>query len=242
MKVAFKLRDRLKEETEHSILNSAEGVFAEQGLQGAKMEAIAARAGVSVGTLYNYFRDRDSLLDALTDLRADSMVTNLSAAINGEGTFQEQLRRFVVAWFREFVEHGAFLSCLHQSEHMSTSLAARRESSARTFGRLREVGRDFFERGIATRTLRGYQPEMLASFLIGICKSTLIWQERDHGTLSHDIVAPYVDSVVEFFLNGASLTPTITPPPSTEATATQATVTKAPITAITVDPDNGDAS
>lgn len=39
-------------------------VFAEQGL-GAPLEAIAQRAGVSIGTLYNRFSSREQLIDAV---------------------------------------------------------------------------------------------------------------------------------------------------------------------------------
>ena len=66
MRAVSKLRDRLKETTEQSILAAAEEVFAETGLHGARMETIAQNAGVSVGTLYNYFNDR-----VLTPRRSD---------------------------------------------------------------------------------------------------------------------------------------------------------------------------
>jgi len=59
-----RLRDRLREEANRAILTAAEEVFSEEGL-GARMEQIAARAGVAVGTLYNHFQDRGALVNAL---------------------------------------------------------------------------------------------------------------------------------------------------------------------------------
>ena len=59
------LRERLKGETQRAILEAAEEAFGQSGLNGARMDDIAARAGVSVGTLYNHFSDRDALLKAL---------------------------------------------------------------------------------------------------------------------------------------------------------------------------------
>lgn len=57
---AARNRDRL--------LQEAAAVFAEQGLSGS-LEEIARRAGVSIGTLYNHFPNRDALIDALVPPR-----------------------------------------------------------------------------------------------------------------------------------------------------------------------------
>lgn len=46
------------------ILRGARGVLAEFGYGGASMSEIAARAGVSKGTLYNYFTDKEALFAA----------------------------------------------------------------------------------------------------------------------------------------------------------------------------------
>src|SRR6266508_4489678 len=67
-----RLRDRLREETTRGILGAAEEVFAAEGL-GARMERIAARAGVAVGTLYNHFQDRNALVAALVRSRREAV-------------------------------------------------------------------------------------------------------------------------------------------------------------------------
>jgi AcrR family transcriptional regulator len=43
------------------IMDQGEAAFLEQGFQGASMAEIAARAGCSKGTLYNYFESKDEL-------------------------------------------------------------------------------------------------------------------------------------------------------------------------------------
>lgn len=55
------------------MLVAAEEVFAESGLAKAHVEEIARRAGVSVGTLYNYYKDRDGLLAAVLASRIDEL-------------------------------------------------------------------------------------------------------------------------------------------------------------------------
>ena len=59
------MRDRVRADTRAALLRASEQVFAEKGIDGARIEDIAARAGVAVGTIYNYFGDSTELLDAL---------------------------------------------------------------------------------------------------------------------------------------------------------------------------------
>jgi len=47
------------------ILKAAERLFAEKGYENASIRDIAGVAGVADGTIYNYFENKDALLDAL---------------------------------------------------------------------------------------------------------------------------------------------------------------------------------
>ncbi|MBQ4491867.1 MAG: helix-turn-helix transcriptional regulator, partial [Deltaproteobacteria bacterium] len=48
-----------------SILEAALGLIAERGFHGTPAALIAERAGVGVGTIYRYFRDKDELIHAV---------------------------------------------------------------------------------------------------------------------------------------------------------------------------------
>ncbi len=56
---------RRKEARRPEILEAALAVFAEKGLSGARMEDIAARAGITKGTIYLYFPGKDAVFKAL---------------------------------------------------------------------------------------------------------------------------------------------------------------------------------
>jgi AcrR family transcriptional regulator len=55
--------------TRRGLLDGAARAFAEHGVRGTSMQAIAAAAGVAKGTLYNHFRTKDDVLAVL--LRAE---------------------------------------------------------------------------------------------------------------------------------------------------------------------------
>src|SRR5262245_18811860 len=48
-----------------AILDAALAVFAERGYEAARLDDVAAKAGVAKGTLYLYFKDKEALFEAL---------------------------------------------------------------------------------------------------------------------------------------------------------------------------------
>jgi AcrR family transcriptional regulator len=67
-------RDRQKRERERRIVKAAERLFARNGFAGVAMEDVAERAGLAVGTLYNYFPSKSGLLLAILRRETDSLL------------------------------------------------------------------------------------------------------------------------------------------------------------------------
>src|SRR5690242_388082 len=94
---AKRLRSQLREAVRAEILDAAEQLIAEHGLHGAPLAAIAKQAGVAVGTLYNYFADRDALIAALFEQRRSSLWPQIRAAVetNKHLAFEPRVRALV---------------------------------------------------------------------------------------------------------------------------------------------------
>jgi AcrR family transcriptional regulator len=75
------------------ILDAAREAFADEGLQ-VTLDAIAARAGVGVGTVYRRFPDKESLIDALFEERIAEVVTLAEQALAKEDAWAG-----FVCWF-----------------------------------------------------------------------------------------------------------------------------------------------
>src|SRR5580765_4951845 len=105
------LRARLRETVAQTILDAAEHVASEAGPAGASIQAIAQRASVSVGTIYNYFADRDELFAELLARRRAELLASLDATARqaAGGTFREQLDAFVRGVFVHFDARRTFL-------------------------------------------------------------------------------------------------------------------------------------
>jgi AcrR family transcriptional regulator len=60
-------RPDVSEERKAQILDTAEEVFASRGFEGANMDLIAERSGLSKGAVYWYFKKKDDIIGALLD-------------------------------------------------------------------------------------------------------------------------------------------------------------------------------
>lgn len=59
------LREQKKQRRNKRVLQAAMALFHEKGFAGTTMSAVAARADLAVGTLYNYYSSKDQLLIAV---------------------------------------------------------------------------------------------------------------------------------------------------------------------------------
>ena len=68
------LRAKQKAHRHDRILHAASRLFREHGYETVKMEAIAAAAEVSIGTIYNYYRNKGDLLVAIVSLEVEEVL------------------------------------------------------------------------------------------------------------------------------------------------------------------------
>src|SRR5258706_16088126 len=69
---------RRKDARPQEILEAALSVFAEKGFAAARMEQIAARAGVSKGTIYLYFNSKEAVFRALAHEMLGTEITRFA--------------------------------------------------------------------------------------------------------------------------------------------------------------------
>jgi AcrR family transcriptional regulator len=111
---AHSLRARFKATVTGAILDAAEELAAEVGVPGTNLQAVAKRAGVAVGTIYNHFEDRSELFAELFARRREELLETLDAAAKtasraGRVGFEAQLESYVRTVFAYFDTRRAFL-------------------------------------------------------------------------------------------------------------------------------------
>jgi AcrR family transcriptional regulator len=194
-----RLRERLREATRDAILAAAEQAFAADGPK-ARMESIAERAGIAVGTLYNHFEDREALWKALGRSRREALLARVDAALAASRArpFREALGAFVDALVAHWAEHRAFLTVLVQTE---PALPAGKERS--TAQEIAARAGVLVRRGVEEGALRPDGADLYATFLVGMLRNVLL-VDAAPGALG---AAALRERVVEFFLRGAGRRP-----------------------------------
>ena len=87
-------REKAKSETRRIILEAAYRLFEEVGYEKATMRALAAKAGVGIGTIFQHFTNKPALLVATFDEDMRPMVESAVASIPAAG-LKDQLRHLI---------------------------------------------------------------------------------------------------------------------------------------------------
>lgn len=103
--------------TVEAILKAAAQILARKGPEAATTNAIAARAGVSIGSLYQYFADREALIDELVRRHVAEMQAVLTRALAGiaEQPLPAAIEQLVTA----ILAAHQVAPRLHQALHLS---------------------------------------------------------------------------------------------------------------------------
>jgi AcrR family transcriptional regulator len=93
-------RERRKEARPGELLDAALDLFVEKGFSATRVEEVAARAGVSKGTLFLYFQSKEDLFKAVVrENIANKFPTWQEEFTTFEGTSAELLRYALSSWW-----------------------------------------------------------------------------------------------------------------------------------------------
>lgn len=90
-----RVRRRRKQARAEELRDAALALFVEKGFEATRTEEIAARAGVSKGTLYLYYPSKEKLLEAAIASPALSALDPARPTAQGDGLSAEVLRRML---------------------------------------------------------------------------------------------------------------------------------------------------
>ena len=110
-----------------SILDSATEVFAKTGFYKAKAIEIAHKANIAVGTIYNYFKNKDDILIAIFEERIGELTRSLKKTLQGIDDPDEKLETILestMAMLQNDKEFAEVITIeLRQSSKFFTSTA-----------------------------------------------------------------------------------------------------------------------
>ncbi len=160
------------------IIDGARAMFLAQGFDAASMNDIARAAGVSKGTLYVYFANKEQLFEAIVEQECDAQAEGIFDLDPHDRDVEAVLKRLGVAYVK-------FLCRPEKASAIRTVIAIA--------DRMPEVGRKFYEAGPATGIARlaAYLAAQVGAGVLAIedCEITAAqFMESTHAALFKPIV------------------------------------------------------
>jgi len=85
-------------DTRSRILEAAVDEFSEKGKYGARMQAIADRAGINKAMIHYYFTDKETLYESVFQFFFSDLFGKFSAIIDEQQSFENKLERLIAAY------------------------------------------------------------------------------------------------------------------------------------------------
>jgi AcrR family transcriptional regulator len=198
---AHSLRARFKETVTGAILDAAEELAAEVGVPATNLQAVAKRAGVAVGTIYNHFEDRNELFSELFARRREELVTTVDAATKSaaRGGFDIQLEAYVDAVLSYFDTRRTFLLLALDGQTQKPVPARKGAGPHESMQQLTLRAERIVRVGVKEKRLRADAAELAPFFLTAALKAVLIARADSPKPLAGEAAA-----VISLFLRGTS--------------------------------------
>lgn len=161
-------------DTEKRILDAAGKVFVRRGTAGARMQEIAAEAGVNQALLHYYFRSKEGLAAAVFREAAGRLLPAVTALLDSEASLETKVERFVQLYI-DTVREQPFLPgyVLAEMHHHPERLTPLREISS---VQAPQAGREMYERiakelekAADAGTIRRIPPEQFVVNVVALC-------------------------------------------------------------------------
>ena len=190
----------VKEFRTGEILRAARQVIANLGLGEASMERIAQGAGISKGTIYLYFQNKEQLLVRAVQQAFEELMARLQSAVDAAGSAPERLRALVQSSLHHATENRGFFRALMEPRGLGAESVS---ELARRFAAQNEEYVAFVARALEEGARRGefrnLPPRLVAVALSGALRGAVA--ERiaagSGGDLERD-----TDTILDLLLHG----------------------------------------
>jgi len=153
--------------TEQKIFDAAHEVFLQKGMDGAKMQEIADRAGINKALLHYYYRSKEKLYESVARAILGKAVPVVQQIIENEQPLEEKIRRFI-DFYIGLISRNTFIPLFivteinkHPERFFDTILPKDLPKPTRFFQQV--------EAEIAAGRIRPIKPQHLLANVVAMC-------------------------------------------------------------------------
>ncbi len=205
--------ERRKDARPQELLAAALELFGEKGYASTRLEDVAKRAGVSKGTLYLYFTNKEELFKAVVRENIVSAIGVAEDSIAGfDGHSADLLREVIVGWWQQVgaTKSSAITKLMMAESGNFPELAKFYQDEVIT--RSSMMISSMLERGVACGEFRPLDASLMTQVLVAPVLTLMLWK-HSVGPCDQSALDPiaFINAFVEMALHG--LVPRVAAPP-----------------------------
>ncbi|WP_050467348.1 TetR/AcrR family transcriptional regulator [Herbaspirillum chlorophenolicum] len=196
--------ERRKQDRPQELLAAAMQLFVERGFAATRLEDVAARAGVSKGTLYLYYENKESLFKSVVRTHMLPLLDEAEAMVdNYPGSSADLLRELMLGWWETAMRSG-----LNGITKLMMAESGNFPELARFYHEEIIVRSDamvvrMLERGVTRGEFRQIDTESMKKVIVAPVLMLMLW-DQSFGPCSITPIDPqaYLASLVDLCING----------------------------------------
>jgi AcrR family transcriptional regulator len=162
-------------ESKQKIMKAAMDVFSRKGYAKASIREIARTAGISIGGVYLYFRNKEELYRSLISERMLDIGNKTETIARKTQSAPEALSHFLGMHLENALKHKEFI-LLHIREH---GFAFGAQEKRKFFRRQRELIEQIIRQGIRTGEFRKCKADDMAKVILGSLRGVILSMALD---------------------------------------------------------------
>jgi TetR/AcrR family transcriptional regulator len=155
-----------KDNTEEKILNAAQEVFIQKGMDGSRMQEIADHAGINKALLHYYFRTKQKLFEAIFKKVFKHVFPKIEMLILSDKPLEEKLGTFIEKYIDVLIMNPYLPTFIIKEMHRDPDFLS---SVMKSQGIHPEKIINVFEKEMEAGKIRKMNPKDLMINVLGLC-------------------------------------------------------------------------
>ncbi|KAA3647283.1 MAG: TetR/AcrR family transcriptional regulator [Chloroflexi bacterium] len=192
-------RPDVSEERKEQIIDAATHVFARSGYAKARMDDIAKETGVSKGTLYWYFKNKDAILLAILDNLLDRELAAIRKLEQQPGSAREQLLATIDITITDLKKMEPLTPLMFEFFSLAKRHKLIQKAIKEYFRKYMEVLNSIIQRGMDQGEFKPGNPQDVSIAIGAILEGTFLLRVYDSKIVK---LEEHIRSSVDLLLDG----------------------------------------
>ena len=200
--IALTRKERDRQLRKSDILTAAERIFALKGFHDATIQDIAKEAQYATGTVYLYFKDKDSLYLSLVDDKMEGLLSIIKEEVRKVHDAEDKLRVFINETLAFFEKNQYFFRIFFSERSKPQVVKDAKFYKSSVILRHREFVVSLIKTGQEQNVIRNdFNPKQIADIFNSIFLTVIFgWLKEESGDTKN--LRNMADFILDIFLSG----------------------------------------